>query len=87
MSDLWLTISIHTTGSIFEANPIASSILHSYSGTGLIVFKLLCMSLATFTLWRIRHTLRCEVAVWMMTLVYFALMFHWNNITFLVLTR
>ncbi len=87
LGDLWLTLWAHRTTAFLELNPIANLMLARDATTSLVLFKIACMGIATFTLWLTRTTKRCECATWAMTGVYFLLLLRWSDYTAGVLGR
>ena len=81
LSDLGLTLWAHVYTPFHELNPLAALFLRENALASLVLFKCVCMTIATFTLWLTRHTRRCELTLWTMTILYFALLVRWSMYT------
>ncbi len=87
LGDLWLTLWAHHNTAFLELNPLAGLMLARNATTSLVVFKIVCMAIATIALWQARRTKRCELATWAMTGIYFLLLLRWSEYTAGVLGR
>lgn len=81
LSDLGLTLWAHLYTPFTELNPLAALFLRNNALVTLAMFKCACMLIATFALWLTRHTRRCELTIWAMTVLYFALLMRWSVYT------
>ena len=81
LADLAFTIWAHLCTPLYEANPIANTLLQHNDLGGLIAFKAATNLLGCWLLWQARDNARAEVALWGLVGVFILLLFRWSAYT------
>ena len=76
--DLLLTLNYVTSIGMIELNPLARLLMKYDGPSGIVLWKLLTLSLAVGILFRARHRRFAEVAAWCCFLVSIALALRWG---------
>lgn len=79
LADLVITIINLRTVGMIEANPIAHYILlTTQSATALASYKLITVLVCITLLYRLRHSIQCELAAWFCVVMLAALACYWG---------
>jgi hypothetical protein len=79
--DLILTLWAQRFTPFHELNPIARSMLEAGTFKSVVLFKLSMMLSGSAAFWVARHRRSAEGALWLLMVVYVALMFRWSAYT------
>ena len=86
LSDLFFTIWAHFFTPFKELNPLARSLLADHRIGSLACGKVALTAVGTAIFWFLRRYTRAEIALWVVMIVYLALMVRWSDYTSQVLT-
>lgn len=78
LADLYITLSMLTSGGMAEENPIARAVIQSGSPALLTAWKLLTVAPAVFLFLVYRRRIAAETGAWIGTLLLAGVMVHWT---------